>query len=51
MSRRRSIGDRHAGLYCGERLRDVRRWHGRYGFFRRVPTGFSLGPVLFWKER
>jgi hypothetical protein len=46
-----SIGQYHAGIYCGERLWRVRRWYKYYGLFRRVSTGFSLGPILFWKER
>jgi len=45
-----SIGDYHAGPYCGEQVWRVRGWLRRYGWFRRTTSGFSIGPILFWKE-
>lgn len=51
MSRHLSIGDRHAGTYCGGQVWNVRQSYRRYGLSRRLEDGFSLGPVLFWKER
>lgn len=43
------IGDRRIGLYCGERLWRARSWK-RYGLFKHTGTGFSIGPVLFWRD-
>lgn len=51
MSRRISAGDYHVGLYCGTQLFSYNSWR-LYGLFRRTGSGsgFSIGPVLFWKE-
>lgn len=49
MSRRLSIRDRHVGLYCGARLWRPSDWRV-YGLYRRLPCGFSIGPVLIWRE-
>ena len=45
-----SIGDFHVGPYCGSRILSRRDWR-MYGLYRRIKTGFSIGPILFWKER
>lgn len=50
MSKHVSVGDFHAGPYCGARLLSVRDWK-LYGFFRKTSTGFSIGPLYFWKEK
>ena len=44
------IGRVFFGLYCGERLFSFQSWK-RYGLFRKIDRGFSIGPVLFWKGR
>lgn len=54
MTRRLSVGDYHVGPYCGEsifRLKSWTFWLKKYGFIRKVNEGFSVGPILFWKER
>lgn len=49
MSRRLSLGNTHVGPYCGARIWRPRDWR-IYGLFRRISSGFSIGPVLFWRE-
>lgn len=54
MSRRLSIGDYHVGPYCGERFWRLRSWTSyikQFGLFRKTTGGFSIGPILFWKEK
>lgn len=42
-------GDYYVARYCGARFFSVRHWK-MYGLFRKINSGFSIGPVLFWKE-
>lgn len=49
MSRRLSLGNLHVGPYCGARIWRPRDWR-TYGLFRRTRSGFSIGPVYFWRE-
>ena len=54
MSRRLSIGDYHVGPYCGEHFFSLRSWTSyikQFGLFRKTTGGFSIGPILFWKEK
>ena len=56
MSCRLSIGDYHAGPFCGERVFSFRSWKSYltakgYGLFRKTDHSFSIGPILFWKEK
>jgi hypothetical protein len=52
MTNRLTIGKLNAGLFCGERLLRVRQWYKYYGLFRKFEDGsFSLGPILFWKDK
>lgn len=43
------LGKYNAGVYCGERFFSHLSWK-RYGLYRRIRTGFSIGPVLFWRS-
>lgn len=36
-------------LYCGEHLFQKESWK-HYRFIRVLDVGFSVGPVLFWRE-
>lgn len=50
MSRRLSLGDYHVGPFCGERIFRLRSWKS-YPFFKKSSNGFSIGPILFWREK
>lgn len=45
-----SFKDYHVGSYCGERAFSPRSWRRNPGL-RRTSSGFSVGPILFWRER
>lgn len=47
---RLSIGDYHVGPFCGESIFRLRSWKWS-GVFRKTRSGFSIGPILFWKEK
>lgn len=37
------------GIYCGARFWSLLSWQV-YGLYRRTASGFSIGPVLIWRE-
>lgn len=54
MTRRLSVGNYHVGPYCGEHFFSLRDWKSnfkRHGLIRRMDRAFSIGPILFWKEK
>ena len=47
-----SIGNYHVGPYCGSTWIPLKKSEWKfYKLFRKIDNGFSIGTVLFWKER
>ena len=45
---------RKVGVYCGSRWYRISDWKlylKEFGLIRRVESGFSIGPILFWDGR
>lgn len=49
MAKYLSAGDYHVGPYCGARIYRLSDWK-MYGLFQKTGSGFSIGPIFFWKE-